>query len=39
MRFNVAGISAGDFSEALAALLGQDAAELSPAAIARFKEG
>jgi hypothetical protein len=29
------GISTGDFSEALAALLGKDAAGLSPAAIAR----
>ncbi len=33
------GISTGDFSEALAALLGNDAAGLSPAAIARLKEG
>ena len=33
------GISTGDFSEALAALLGKDAAGLSPAAIARLKDG
>jgi transposase-like protein len=33
------GISTGDFSEALAALLGKDAAGLSPAAIVRLKEG
>ena len=33
------GISTGDFSEALAAVLGQDAAGLSPTAIARLKEG
>jgi transposase-like protein len=33
------GISTGNFSEALAALLGQDAAGLSPTAIARLKEG
>jgi hypothetical protein len=33
------GISTGDFSEALAALLGKNAAGLSPAAIARLKEG
>jgi putative transposase len=33
------GISTGDFSEALAALLGKDAPGLSPTAIARLKEG
>jgi putative transposase len=33
------GISTGDFSEAVAALLGKDAAGLSPAAIARLKDG
>jgi putative transposase len=33
------GISTGDFSEALAALLGRDAAGLLPAASARLKEG
>lgn len=33
------GISTGDFSEALAALLGQDAPGLSPTAIARLKDG
>ena len=33
------GISTGDFSEALAALLGKDAAGLSAAAIGRLKEG
>ena len=33
------GISTGDFSEALAALLGRDAPGLSPTAIARLKEG
>ena len=31
------GISAGDFQEALAALLGKDAPNLSPAVIARLK--
>ena len=33
------GISTGDFSEALAALLGKDAPGLSPTAIARLKDG
>ena len=33
------GISTGDFSEALAALLGNDAPGLSPTAIARLKDG
>lgn len=33
------GISTGDFSEALAALLGKDAAGLSPSAIGRLKDG
>ena len=33
------GISAGDFQEALAALLGKDAPNLSPAVIARLKSG
>lgn len=33
------GISSGDFSEALAALLGKDAAGLSPTTIVRLKEG
>src|SRR3974390_2196498 len=33
------GISTGDFSEALAALLGKDAAGLSPTAIVRLKDG
>jgi putative transposase len=33
------GISTGDFSEALAALLGKDARGLSPTAIARLKDG
>jgi putative transposase len=33
------GISTGDFSEALAALLGKDAPGLSPTAIVRLKEG
>lgn len=33
------GISTGDFSEALAALLGKDAAGLSPSAISRLKDG
>jgi putative transposase len=33
------GISTGDFSEALAALLGKDAPGLSPTAIIRLKEG
>jgi transposase-like protein len=33
------GISTGDFSEALAALLGKDAAGLSPTAIVRLKQG
>ena len=33
------GISSGDFSKALAALLGQDAPGLSPTAVARLKEG
>jgi putative transposase len=33
------GISAGDFQEALAALLGKDAPNLSPSAIARLKSG
>ena len=33
------GISTGDFSEALAALLGQDAPGLSPTAIIRLKDG
>jgi putative transposase len=33
------GISTGDFSEALAALLGKDAAGLSPTAIGRLKDG
>ena len=33
------GISTGDFSEALAALLGKDAAGLSPSAICRLKDG
>jgi putative transposase len=33
------GISTGDFSEALAALLGQDAPGLSPSAIVRLKDG
>jgi putative transposase len=33
------GISTGDFSEVLAALLGKDAPGLSPAAIARLKDG
>lgn len=33
------GISSGDFSEALAALLGKDAAGLSASAISRLKEG
>jgi putative transposase len=33
------GISTGDFSEALAALLGQDAAGLSASAIGRLKDG
>ena len=33
------GISPGDFSEALAALLGKDAPGLSPTAIVRLKEG
>jgi len=32
------GVSAGDFQEALAALLGKDAPNLSPAVIARLKE-
>jgi hypothetical protein len=32
------GISTGDFSEALAALLGKDAAGLSASAIGRLKE-
>jgi putative transposase len=31
------GVSAGDFQEALAALLGKDAPNLSPSAIARLK--
>jgi Transposase, Mutator family len=34
-----AGISTGDFSEALAALLGKDAPGLSPTAIVRLKDG
>src|SRR5258707_15512637 len=33
------GISTGDFSEALAALLGKDAAGLSASAIGRLKDG
>ncbi len=33
------GISTGDFSEALASLLGKDAAGLSPSAIGRLKDG
>jgi transposase-like protein len=33
------GLSTGDFSSALAALLGQDAPGLSPATISRLKEG
>ena len=33
------GISTGDFSEALAALLGKDASGLSPSAIGRLKDG
>jgi len=33
------GVSTGDFSEALAALLGKDAPGLSPTAIVRLKEG
>jgi putative transposase len=33
------GISTGDFSEALAALLGKDAAGLSVSAIGRLKDG
>ena len=33
------GISAGDFQEALGVLLGQDAPNLSPAVVARLKEG
>src|SRR5690349_11042311 len=33
------GISAGDFQEALGVLLGRDAPTLSPAVIARLKEG
>jgi hypothetical protein len=33
------GISTGDFSEALAALLGKDAPGLSPTAIIRLKDG
>src|SRR4029077_11682698 len=33
------GISSGDFSEALAALLGKEAAGLSPTTIVRLKEG
>ncbi len=33
------GVSAGDFQEALTALLGADAPNLSPAAIARLKSG
>jgi transposase-like protein len=33
------GISTGDFSEALSALLGKDAAGLSPSAIGRLKDG
>jgi putative transposase len=33
------GISTGDFSEALAALLGKDASGLSATSISRLKEG